>query len=254
MFFCRCRQELFMNEKIGAIMTEFTASLKEVFAGDLLAVVLYGSAAGSTYNADISDINVLVLLEKSGAEGIFKFGRKVKTLMRKNVISPVIMTLEEFTTAADAFPLEYSDITEEHAFIFGNKDILNIKTDKRNLRLQLEEKLRGAAAEIRGMLITAGGNEKLFRRLILRWSSLGAVLFRGLLRLKEKNVAGMDAQSIFAQVEAEYKVSLEGFSVLNRMRQKKKLPSLAASSLADMLLEPIMSLIHTVDAMEGKIA
>ena len=243
-----------MDEKIKNLMTEFTASLKEVFAGDLLAVVLYGSAAGSTYTAGASDINVLIILEKSGAEGIFKFGQKVKKLMSNNIISPVIMTLKEFTTASDVFPLEYSEILEEHALIFGNQNILNIKINKKNLRLQLEEKLRGAAAEIRGMLIAAGGNEKVFQRFILRWASLGGVLFRGLLRLKGKNVSGMDAQSIFAKVETEYRVSLEGFSALNRMRQSKKKPAMAASALANMLLEPLMSLIATVDAMEGKIA
>jgi predicted nucleotidyltransferase len=239
-----------MNEKTETIMTEFCASLKKVFAGDLLAVVLYGSAAGGGYNADISDINVLVILENSGAAEIFKLGHSAKTLIRKNRISPIILTGQEFITAADAFPLEYSDILETHTILYGDNNILNIKTDKKNLRLQLEEKLRGAAAEIRSMLITAGGNEKLLQKLILEWSSLGPILFRGLLRLKGKNAAGLDAESIFSLVAAEYKVSLAGFSVLNRLRQDKKFRSFKILSIAEMILDPLASLIKTVDDMD----
>ena len=239
-----------MNEKIDTIMTELSARLKEVFAGDFLALVLYGSAAGGEYNKGISDINVLIILEKSSAAGIFKFGHSAKTLIRKNRITPIIMTREEFSTAADVFPLEYSDIMEKHVFIYGNKEILNIKINKKNLRLQLEEKLRGSVADICKILIEAGGNEKLLQKLLLQWVPLGAVLFRGLLRLKDKNAAGLDVESVFAQVESEYKISLEGFSLLNSLRQSKKNNSVKALTVVDMLLQSLTSLVKTVDAMD----
>jgi predicted nucleotidyltransferase len=239
-----------MNEKTKIAVTELNVLLKEAFADNLLTLVLYGSAAGTAYNKDLSDINVLVILERESADKIFKFGQAAKSLIRKNRISLIIMTREEFTTAADVFPLEYSDIMEEHAVIYGNNDILNIKIDEKNLRLELEEKLRGSVADIRRMLMAAGGNEKPFQKLILHWSSLGAALFRGLLRLKGKNVAGLDAESVAAQVESEYKVSLEGFSVLNRLRQNKKFRPLTALGLTEMLLAPLASLIKTVDAMD----
>ena len=104
------------------------------------------------------------------------------------------------------------------------------------------------------MLIAAGGNEKNLERSFLNWSALGGVLFRGLLRLKGKSVTGLDAETAIVETEKEYKVSLEGFSVLNRLRQTKKIQSLAASSLAEMLLEPLSALVHEVDAMDGEIA
>jgi hypothetical protein len=173
-----------------------------------------------------------------------------KKLIRNNRIAPIIMTHEEFTAAVDVFPLEYSDIMEEHVFIYGNKETLNITINNKNLRLQLEEKLRGSVADIHRMLTLAGGNEKLLQKLILQWSPLGAILFRGLLRLKEKNAAGLNAEAVFAQVETEYNVSLEAFSVLNRLRQDKKFRPITALTVAEMLLEPLVSLVKTVDAMD----
>jgi len=243
-----------MREKTGAVITELTAQLKKVFSADLLAVVLYGSAARKGYNADVSDINVLIILENGRVEKITEFASAAKTLIRGSRISPVIMTGEEFASAADVFPLEYGDILDAHSVVYGSKEILNIKENRENLRLQLEEKLRGAVADLRGMIIAAGGSEKLLMKFLLRWSSLGAVLFRGLLRLKGNNAAGMDAATVFAEVERSYGVSLEGFSVLNNLRQNRKSRVVSASAIAGMLIEPLVSLVRAVDAMGEKTA
>ena len=245
-----------MQEKTKAAVTEFTAQLKEVFASDLLAIVLYGSMAAGSYFDDVSDINVLVILEKSSAAKLSLLGKTAKTLLRKYRISPFIMTREEFTTAADVFPLEYCDILEANEVVYGNEEIIKITVSKENLRLQLEEKLRGAVGDIRGMLIHAGGNEKPLEKFILGLSSFGGVIFRGLLRLKGKSVNGLDAEAIIALVEKEYGVSLEAFSTLNRLRQSKKIsqlkPTVTPTAFAETLLDAIGVLVQKVDAMEGK--
>ena len=240
-----------MYEKTGAIMTEFSSLLKDILAEDLHALVLFGSAAGKAYNESFSDINVLIILEKSNAAKIFRLGHSAKSFMRSNRITPIIMTREEFTAAVDVFPLEYSDILETHSVVYGNKDILDITVNRKNLRLQLEEKLRGSVADLRSILIAAGGNEKVLEKLLLQWSSLGIAFFRGLLRLKEKNAAGLDTGAILAMVEKEYEVSLEGFSALSSLRQDKKNHLHTATSVADMLLEPIKTLVNKVYAMGG---
>jgi len=241
-----------MHEKIDSIMTEFTASLKKVFAGDLVSVALYGSAVWGDYCEGVSDINVFVVLKKSDAVKLFKFGQEAKTLICKYRISPFILTREEFSAAADVFPLEYFDILENYYLIYADNRIFDITVNRENLRLQMEEKLRGAIGDLRSMLIAAGGDERLLRRFLINWSALGGVLFRGLLRLKEKNVIGLETETTLALVEKEYNVSLEGFSTLNRLRQGKKVQPFTASSLVDTLLEPLTALVHAVDTMNGK--
>jgi predicted nucleotidyltransferase len=244
-----------MNEKTRAAVAEFTTRLKEVFSGDLLAVVVYGSAASGAYFEGVSDINVMVILEKDSAARLSALGKTAKALLRKYRISPFIMTREEFTTAADVFFIEYCDILEANEVVYGSEEILNtinITVSKETSRLQLEEKLRGAVGDVRAMLVAAGGNEKLLKKHILSWSALGGVLFRGLLRFKEKNVAGLDAEATIALVEKEYGVSLEGFYILNDLRQGKKTQLLAAIAFAEKLLEALGVLVQKVDAMEGE--
>jgi len=241
-----------MHERIDEIMKEFTASLKKVFAGDLVSVVLYGSAVWGDYCEGVSDINVFVILKKSDAAKLFKFGQVAKILINKYRISPFILTREEFNAAADVFPLEYFDILENYYLIYADNRIFDITVNRENLRLQMEEKLRGAVGDLRSMLIAAEGSERLLRRFLINWSALGGVLFRGLLRLKGKNVIGMDTETTLALVEKEYNVSLEGFSTLNCLRQAKKVKPFTAASLVDKLLEPLTTLVHAVDTMNGK--
>ena len=238
-----------MHKETTAATTGLAARLKEVFGDDLSALVLYGSAATDSYRQGVSDINVLVVLENSSAAKIFKLGKAAKSLLRKYRVSPFIMTREEFTAAVDVFPLEYCDILDTHKVVYGDKEILGISVCRDNLRYELEEKLRGAVGDIRGILLAAGGNEKLLGKILLRWAGMGGVLFRGLLRLKGKSVGGLDGEAILGEVEKEYGVSLEGFANLNRLRKSKKLKTVKASALADSLIEPLKALVRAVDAM-----
>jgi predicted nucleotidyltransferase len=243
---------VFMDEKTKTAVTGFTARLKEVFAEDLLAAVLYGSAASGSYFDGLSDINVLVILKKCSAAQLSLLGKTAKILLRRHRISPLIMTREEFATASDVFPLEYCDILDANEVPYGNEEIIKISVGKENLRLQLEEKLRGAVGDIRAMLIQAGGNEKPLEKFILGLSSFGAVLFRGLLRLKGKSVIDLNAEATIALVEKEYGVSLESFSALNRLRLNKKIHPLKPIIFAETLLEALGVLVQKVDAMDGK--
>ena len=243
-----------MHEKVNAAITELCARLKEVYSGDYLALVLYGSAAGAAYRPDLSDINVLIVLERNNTGNLFKLGRAVKALLQKYRISPFIMTREELASALDVFPLEFYDILDMHTVVYGDKKILDFKVNRGNLRHEMEEKLRGTVNDIHGMILAAGGNEKLLGRYLANWQGMGGILFRGLLRLKGKIVSGLDINAILDETEKEYGIRLNSFSVLNDMRYNKKPLTMPASSFAETILEPLNALIKIVDAMDGDAA
>ena len=225
-----------MHEKVNTAVKEFSAFLKEVYAEDFLALVLYGSAAGNAYRPALSDINVLVILKKNCAGNVFKLGKTAKALLRKYRISPFMMTHEEMVSALDVFPLEFCDILDMHTIVHGDKDILDIKVNRVNLRHEIEEKLRGTVNDIHNIILAAQGNEKLLSKYLANWSGMGCILFRGLLRLKGKSVGGLDTKTIIGEVEKEYGVKLQSFSILNDLRHNKKPLTISASSFADTIL------------------
>ena len=243
-----------MHQRVSIATNELNARLKEVYAEDFLALVIYGSATGNSYRADISDINALVILEKNSAGNVFKLGKAAKKILHKYRISPFIMTRQELVSALDVFPLEFCDILDMHTLVHGDAKILDITINQKNLRHEMEEKLRGTVNDIHGMILSAQGDEKLLSRFLAHWSGMGNILFRGLLRLKGKSVIGMDYQTILSETEKEYNVPLTSFLVLNDLRYNKKPLTMSASSFSDSILESLNALIRIVDAMDGDAA
>jgi predicted nucleotidyltransferase len=226
------------------VLADFTARLENLFGSDLLAVVLYGSAVRGTYRKGMSDINVLVLLEKSSPRKIFEMGRAVKPFLRKHGVNPRVMTREEFVSSADVFPLEYGDIQNAHEVLYGDGEILNVDLSCAHLRYELEEKLRGAVGDIRYLLLSSGGNEKILSKLLNLWSGLCGTIFRGLLRLKGISDIPAEAGALLERVSAEYAVPLEGFAVLERFKRGEKTSSL---DLAESVLEALKALARAVN-------
>jgi predicted nucleotidyltransferase len=229
------------------IPREYTARLEKVFGKNLLAVILYGSAARGEYRKGASDINLLVILENSTPRTIFEAGKAARALAVKGRIETLIMTREEFLSSADVFPLEYSDIQDCRTVLYGEEKILELSVSKANLRYQLEEKLRGAVADVRTMLLVSAGSEKKLGRLLRAWPGAGGVLFRGLLRLKDAALP-QDSGLLAEEAGRLYGVCVTGFSALNRFRAGKKENALF---LAESLLETLKALARAVDALSG---
>jgi predicted nucleotidyltransferase len=228
------------------VMTDFTARLKELFGDNLVAVVLYGSAVRGVYRKGVSDINVLVLLEKSTPRKIFEMGRVIKSFLRKHRVNPRVMTREEFVSSADVFPLEYGDIKDAHEILYGDAEILNIDLRRAHLRYELEEKLRGAVGDIRYLLLASGGSEKILAKLLNLWAGLCGTIFRGLLRLKGINEIPAETDALLTRISSEYEVPMDGFSALERFRQGEKTQVV---ELAESLLEALKALARAVYQM-----
>ena len=87
---------------------------------DLVAVVVYGSAARDDYHEQYSDVNVLIVLRHmkptiySGLAGVLNWWSHEEKLR-----PPTIMTLEELRESADVFAIEMLDIQGAHKTIYG---------------------------------------------------------------------------------------------------------------------------------------
>jgi len=231
------------------VLADFTARLKELFGSDLISVVLYGSAARGTFRKGVSDINVLVLLEKSSPRKMYEMGRVIKPFLNKHRVNPRVMTREEFVSSADVFPLEYSDIQDVHEVIFGDGEILKVDLSHAHLRYELEEKLRGAVGDIRYLLLASGGSEKILAKLLTLWSGICGTIFRGLLRLKGISDIPAGTDALLKRISAEYEIPMDGFAVLERFRNGEKTQIF---DLAESILEALKALARAVYQMPVK--
>jgi len=225
-------------------LSRLVSVMKDVFAGDLASVILYGSAARGAYRRGVSDLNILILLEKSYPRRIFLFGKKAGRLIRRFRITPLIMSVPEFQGSADVFPMEYADMAEARRVLHGPDPAFPALT-RTNLRHQLEERLRGAVNDLRQMLIAAEGRERALGRFLRNWSGVPNAIFRGLAGLRGA-AAARDPGETLVFVAREYGIPTDAFTDLGRLRGGESIPP---GDLAGRLLEALKALAAAVDAM-----
>ena len=201
--------------------------IKECFKDNLKSVIIYGSAVSASFNAVTSDINILILLEKNSVNSFIDFGKKAKNIIRKYRFSVLILTFEEFITSADVFPMEYYDIYDCHAVIYGEAIEGKLKLTSYNLRHQLEERLRGFSNQLRQTIIQSRGNHRFLKQNMKIVPGVVKTLIRPALRLKEVDVKNLTDNMIFTEVEKKYSVDMSVFTAApNALKNQDIIPVL----------------------------
>lgn len=230
-----------------AVEKTFLTVLKETFGENLISVMIYGSYVSIDFVPGVSDINILVLLEKSDSSQIRALGQKAHRMMRKYRITPLILTRAEFRNSSDVFPMEYMDIADKNWVLFGDDETRSLSLKKRNLRHQLEERLRGSVASLRQIFMASRGNKRLLRHnMKILYGPLKAIC-KGLLRLQGAKEIPTEGQNIIDKVARSYKVDCEPLQHLRRLRGGEKRDAFQLSG--DVLLT-LQKLISVVDQMK----
>src|ERR1700712_534967 len=100
-------------------LDQLVERLKKAFGGDLISVVLYGSAAVGDHHSKFSDYNVLCVLRQitptqlGASEAIFRWWRE------QGNPSPLLLTEHEVQTSTDCFAVEFHDIKEHNRLLHG---------------------------------------------------------------------------------------------------------------------------------------
>jgi hypothetical protein len=170
--------------------------------------------------------------------------------MRKNKITPLILTRNEFINSADVFPMEYSDIKARNRVIYGEDETKSLSLKNTNLRHQLEDRLRGNVSSLRQLLVASPKSKRIFEsNLKILFGSLTA-LFRGLLRLKGVTNIPLRGDEALQKIKEEFSINITPFLDLIRLRSGEKV---AARKLAREVLGSLAELIRIVDQMDLKV-
>jgi hypothetical protein len=138
-------------------LADLVKALERVWERGLSAVLLYGSGAGGEHIAGRSDYNVLVLVDAVPLERLRAAEAALRGWRAAGHSAPQIMTVEEWRTGADAFPMEYADILARHRVLTGDVPFAGIAVRAADLRLQLEHQARSTLQRLRRRLLGAAG-------------------------------------------------------------------------------------------------
>lgn len=237
------------QERILANVEEqFVPKVRETFGENLQSITLYGSAITERFTDGVSDINVLIVLDLADPVAVSKLGKEAARIMKKNRITPLLLTDEEFLGSADVFPMEYLDMVDARRVVFGTDFVEQLNITKRHLRHQVETQLRGSIASVRRALIATKGRERPMKRVLRDWFGAQNALFRGLLRLAGIDDLPAHPVDTIGLLGKQYGIDVAGLEQAAKLRMTGKAD---ATDTAHSVLRCLTELAEKIDTLEA---
>lgn len=161
----------------------FAESLLSIYSDNLVSLMIYGSAAGSNYIDGVSDINSCAVLKETGIPILTHSLKLINKYRPKRIVPPLFLTEEYIRRSLDVFPIEFYEMQQSYAVVYGRDIFTNLTVETSHLRLFCEQQIKSALIRIQQVYLEVGSNPKELRQMIHESMSSIVPLFRNLVRL-----------------------------------------------------------------------
>ncbi|MEP7366577.1 MAG: hypothetical protein ABI972_25245 [Acidobacteriota bacterium] len=229
-------------------LEQLAQKLVKCFEGELVSVVLYGSAAGEDFHTQFSDFNVLCVV-RAVTPGVLEDSEPVMRWWReKGNRAPLLLSENEVRNATDCFPIEFHDMLERRRILHGTDVIEGLEIDDSFYRAQVEHELRAKMLRLR----TKAAGVLFDRALLLKLMADSVTTFLVLARHALK-LGGLPAPIAKREIVAALRQSLAldsaPFETLLDVREAKAASSLDARAVFAAYLSSITHLVDFVDGL-----
>jgi hypothetical protein len=160
------------------LLAQLKDKLQSAAGANLKALVLFGSAARGEYHERHSDLNVLCVLERAGAEEVVALHEVAMWWEQKKFPVPQVFTLDELRASADIFAIELLDMKTHHKMIYGEDFFEELSVPMQLHRLQVERELRTNWVKLRQGILQAPQKDQVLMDLMDASVSTFITLFR----------------------------------------------------------------------------
>jgi predicted nucleotidyltransferase len=244
------------QEEVGNRMdhqlTSFIDDLRSTHRKNLIAVVLYGSAASGDHDHRHSDYNLLIVLEKIGPEDLRNANAAIREWAKLGHNVPVYFTTDEVANAADVFPIEFNQMKRARKVLFGRDVLANVEISNENLRHQVEFELRSKLIMLRRHYIPASATVDGLTSLMADSLVSFIALFRGVLMIIGVNAPVSRRETLALTVE-HLKLNGLTFEKIYNIRDNNfdhSMTELEANDLFAEYMEQIERVIEVVDSLD----
>jgi len=107
-----------LPEPVRAGLDSFAAAARQVLGDDLVALVLFGSAAEGRLRPT-SDVNLILVLQRYDAARMDGLGDAYRLAQTALQLSAMFILESEIAAASEAFAVKFGDIAARHVVIYG---------------------------------------------------------------------------------------------------------------------------------------
>lgn len=199
---------------------KFIEELKDILKDKLEMVFVYGSKA-SIPAYDIKEgADLMVVVQDLTAEELKKCIKPVYKWTRKNSV-PVFMSMSEWFSSADVYPMEYADIKENHHILYGSDLVSAIEVKNEDLRLQCEREAKNMLMRFRKEYLLHAGNKRVLEEMLVASFKTSVAVLKTVLRLKNLPI-GKNTVQIIELAGKCGAIDAEFFQELLLLKEKKK--------------------------------
>jgi hypothetical protein len=231
--------------------------LRKALSGDLISVVLYGSAAVGDHDPKFSDYNVLCVLNSITPVQLGATESSFRWWQEQGNPSPLLLTEHEVQTSTDCFPIEFEDIKAHHRILYGADVVSSIVIDRCFYRAQVEHDLRAKLLRLRQKASGILSDKAMLLRLMVDSISTFCVLFRHALILHgaEYGAVPSKKRDVIARAQERFGIDPTPFqTLLDHREQKGKSRESDPAALLAAYMNEIGRVIDAVDVLEKGIS
>jgi predicted nucleotidyltransferase len=230
------------------LINEFVERMRRAAGTNLLAMILYGSAAAGDYVADHSDVNLLCVLRETSFASIEALAPAIAWWKKKKHREPLLMSAEEMRRSADLFSIEFLDMRRHYRVLWGEDVLKTLEIPMRLHRAQVEYELREKTILLRQRLLMVSGNADAKWDLLLRSLPAFGTLFRHALIALGDAGAG-SKREVAAALAGKLGIDASAFGELLDVRERK---AERKSAQVDEVFARYLKLVEQVTAVVDK--
>lgn len=214
----------------------------------LRCVALYGSTVRGEQISRKPNLNVLVLVDSIDMEHLRREASVARAWREAGHPPPLTLTMAEWRTSSDIFPLEYADILAHHRVLHGALPAERPTVRREDLRLQLEHETLSKLLRLRHGVLASGGEPRALLEMIEGSASSILALLRATLRLAGEEPPA-ESSAVLDRIQVITAINTGTFRrVLGHSRGDAKVKEADASSLTANYLASVAELVTWVDA------
>jgi hypothetical protein len=158
----------------------FIDQLQKINSGNIVSITRY-------------DTNrILVLLEEINFNNLLQNSTVSRKMQKKGLI-PLFMTSEYIDTSSDVYPLEYLKMTINPETLYGKSIVEEIQIPTENIRLESEQKIKGALIRITQVILENGKCRSTLKKIAFRALDEVMTGIQGLLYIKGQKISDEDS-------------------------------------------------------------
>ena len=219
---------------IQPIIIEFVHKLLKNSDDNVLSIVVYGSAAGPAiggsgpaiggsgvnYNHGVSNINIAVIVKNLDFSVLNQSLPLVQWGRKHRISTPLFLTKEYILNSLDVFPIEFSEIKEQHKVVFGEDIFKDLDIPLKDVRLLCEQQVKGKLLHLRQAYLDVGSNPSVLKNLLLSALSDLVPVFRQLIILKGQKPA-QQKEEMLEQLAKIFSLDMASFLAVYHDKNRK---------------------------------